>query len=172
MCGTKGVLYTMHGEDEPEIWYQTSTARVTTPYSTSPVILGLAGSWIQTTTGSMSINLWRSSYDYAAWHLTTDCLDLWDDPAISDYYTPSFPVLSGYRYKFHVITTIPSVNTRLYWSGAPSDIETCQVSDGCQEVEPILVPENVESGLLFTKHREDEEEGWLVTQDISITACD
>jgi hypothetical protein len=132
-CGTKGVLFTIHRPNESERWYITSTALIAVT-SGPPVIIGLAGSWISTKThNTVTLNQYgQTTNEYAKWHLTTDCFDIWQQTTTSfvDYITPSFPVIIGVRYKFRIVTTIPSSNTRLYLYNAPAGLETCEVSNG------------------------------------------
>jgi hypothetical protein len=55
-CGRPGVLYTMHEEGARELWYLTASA-IVYANSDTPSIIGLAGSWIATTTEDMHFNL-------------------------------------------------------------------------------------------------------------------
>jgi hypothetical protein len=121
-CGTSGVLYSIHEPGKPEEWRWTSTVQIMYEGGT-PAFISFAGSWVAPVDGTVSFNIDYGPYGYNAWHLTSDCADIWSDKEIRDYKSDKYRVYAGYRYRFRLSTHIALGKSQLWWFPSPSNLD-------------------------------------------------
>jgi hypothetical protein len=122
-CGISGVLFTSHLVDEPETWYMTLSPSISVTNG-SPRIIGISGSWIGMDNSHMNMKI--SGLGYSGWELFSDCFNFSQSSSDdNEFYTPYFEQRTGVRYRFRIVTTIPSNYTQIIWGNPPVTLQSC-----------------------------------------------